>query len=588
MSHDQKPISELLEGKRLISLGNHDNFPERKVALLGSFTLDYLPPLLVKSFQALKIFPQIYTADFNQWSQEILTENSGLYSSQPDLVILITDLRDLFPSLYDLSHPNLKEQLKIVENQLDQFQNLMTKLFEKLPSTELYLVIPAINALPCHYIANSFESFRGQEILEKFLHQLRALGREFKQVVSVDWDYLTRKSGTNPYQDERLWYTGRMRLNIQGFKTLSDLIVYYYQTQNLASCKLVIVDLDNTLWGGVVGEEGLENIVLGHDGISLAFRDFQKELLKLKHLGVLLAICSKNDEKTAWEVFEKHPDMVLKREDFVAHRINWKDKAENIEELAKELSLGFEAMMFLDDDPIQRASIKSRLPLIVPDLPEDPVFRPNFIRNLIELHRFSLTKEDKIRSRLYQERTQRETLKTKSKNLEEFLSSLKQEATIAPMNPKTLPRSAQLCQKTNQFNLTTHRYNIHDLESMLNNHQIAAYTLSLKDIYGDNGIVGLGILRFNQANCEIDTFLMSCRVLGRKIEQGFLAFLTEQAKKRGVKTLIGRYLRTEKNSQTEDFFPKSGFTPSTETGKFLFDLETKCINFPPELTIILF
>ena len=348
---------------------------------------------------------------------------------------------------------------------------------------------------------------------------------------------------------------------------------------------MIVVDLDNTLWGGVVEEESINYIQLGYEGIGLAFMDFQQELLKLYNVGILLAICSKNDEVIVWKVFEEHPCMILKKKHFVAHRINWKDKAENIQSLTEELSLNLENVMFLDDDPVQRAFVRSRLPVIVPDLPYDPSYRPSFLRAFPQLHRLSLTEEDHRRAQLYQNEIQREAIKTKYANLRDFLASIKQEAIICPLIEESLARAAQLCQKTNQFNLTTHRYTISQLQAISCCRDMEAYMISVRDIFGDNGTVGLGILNFKGEICEIDTFLLSCRVLGRKIEQSFLAFLMERAKMRNAIRLIGRYVPTEKNGWVRNFYVDSGFSAMPDPQFFCLDLSKDRIEYPQEINI---
>ncbi|MFA6318685.1 MAG: HAD-IIIC family phosphatase [Elusimicrobiota bacterium] len=567
----KEAVRDLADGRRILSSGNPDGRPEQRLAVLGSFTLDHLPPMLAAAFARLGLHLVPRLADFNQWRQEILDPGSGLYAFKPDAVVLYAALEDLFPDFYAGPALSNGEQSRRVTAELASLESLAGRLLSSLPGATLYLVVPPLAAPPAPFVAGSGEPFRGQAGLEAFLAGLRRLPVKpggSGRIVAVDLDFHARGRGSLRLNDDRLWYTARMRLGLEGTKALSDLIAYYFELAVLPRAKVVAVDLDNTLWGGIAGEDGWENLELGTEGIGLAFQDFQRELLRLKAAGLLLAVCSKNDEAAAWEVFEKNRGMVLKRSDFAAFRINWLDKSENLRSIAKELSLGVDSFVFLDDDPIQRAGVAAQLPATVPELPADPTLRPRFLRELRPLHRLSLTAEDAGRAKQYEERGQREALRSSSGSLLEFLAGLKQEALIEPLSEATLQRAAQLCGKTNQFNLTTRRYGSAELSAMMKEPSVRAYTLTLTDAFGDNGIVGFAVLRLAGAEAEIDTLLMSCRVLGRLVEDAFAASLVEIAWEAGCRVILGRHIPTPKNGQAKDFYPKLGFEPAGEEGLY--------------------
>ncbi|MBI5625551.1 MAG: HAD-IIIC family phosphatase [Elusimicrobia bacterium] len=572
----QDALQDLAEGKRLLSSDDAGGRPEKRFAILGSFTLDYLPPFLACAAARCGFLARVRLAGFNQWRQEILDPSSGLYAFEPDVVVLYAAVEDVFLDLYQGPAPRERQEER-VRAELEGMASLIERVTSALPKASVHLVIPPILRLPGEAVAGAREPARGQRALESYLSGLRGLSGG--RVVAVDFDWHARFHGAGNLTDDRLWYMARMRLGMEATRTLAGLIGYYLELGALPRAKAAVVDLDNTLWGGVAGEDGWERLELGPEGVGLAFQEFQRELARLRDAGVLLAICSKNDEATAWEVFDKNRGMALKREDFSAWRINWLDKSENLRSLAAELGLGVESFVFLDDDPVQRAGVRAQVPALVPDLPADPAARPRFLRELRAFHRLALTEEDAVRSKLYRERAEREALKSSSKTLSDFLSSLRQEALIERLKPATLQRAAQLCQKTNQFNLTTRRYGEAELSSMLAAPGLRAYTLSLRDSFGDNGIVGLAILRLSGETAEIDTLLMSCRVLGRTVEHAFASFLARAAAASGARSLLGRHIPTAKNGQTRDFYAEAGFSREGEPG--LFRLDLSAIPPPP-------
>ena len=350
--------------------------------------------------------------------------------------------------------------------------------------------------------------------------------------------------------------------------------------------KVVVVDLDDTVWGGVVGEVGIAGLALGEDGIGRAFQDFQRELLKLTDTGVLLAACSKNNPEDAWSALERHPGMVLERKHLVALRINWQDKATNLGELAKELNLGIDSFVFLDDNPVERELVRQMLPeVLVPELPEDPALRPAFVRAAPWFNRLRVTSEDRQRGESYRVQKLGTELRDASTTFEGFLTSLAQEVAIEAVSEASIGRAVQLCQRTNQFNLTTPRYTLVDVEQFLRNAAVEVNTLSVRDRFGDHGITGLTIVRYAEDRAEIDTLLLSCRVLGRRIENVLLSHLASRARDRGARLLVGKYIATPKNGQVSTFFADHGFT-ARGNEEFALDLTTTQLPLPAEIKLI--
>jgi FkbH-like protein len=327
--------------------------------------------------------------------------------------------------------------------------------------------------------------------------------------------------------------------------------------------KCVVLDLDNTLWGGVVGDDGLEGIGLGDLDEDGAFRSFQLYLRELSSRGIILAVCSKNNESIAREVFQKHPGMVLKEEHIAVFIANWDDKATNIRRVREKLNIGFDTMVFLDDNPFERNLVRQLIPeIIVPELPEDPAL---YVRAVSELNLFETASQSSLdsgRTALYQDQQKREAESRNFATLDEYLQSLKTIACCRRFESATLGRIAQLIQRSNQFNLTTRRYSEAECRAMMEDReQYFPFTISVQDRFGDFGLINVVVLRLpvTGAVLEIDTFLMSCRVLQRGVEQLAMNKIFEFARENGCQSVAGQYIPTAKNMMVKSFFEQFGF-----------------------------
>ena len=345
------------------------------------------------------------------------------------------------------------------------------------------------------------------------------------------------------------------------------------------------VDLDNTLWGGVIGEDGMNGIRLGAEYPGAAFQELQRALLDLSRRGILLAVCSKNNPADAMEALSGHPGMVLQPRDFAAMRINWNDKAQNLREIAAELNIGLDTIAFLDDNPVERQQVREQAPeAIVIHLPEDPMGYAQAVRDCPWFERLTLSEEDLRRGELLRGAARaRRNWKRSVTSKEDFYRSLEQVAEIAPVNPQTLARVSQLTQKTNQFNLTTRRYTEQQIAEMAASPAWRVWTLRVKDRYADNGLVGVAIAELDGEVCEIDSFLMSCRVIGRTVETAFLAHLAADARQQGATVLQGWFLPTKKNAPAREFYRDHGFEAAERTEEgvlWRLDLHEKEIRTP--------
>ena len=314
--------------------------------------------------------------------------------------------------------------------------------------------------------------------------------------------------------------------------------------------------MDDTLWGGIVGEVGWQNLVLGgHHHLGEAYVDFQNALKSMKNRGILLAIVSKNEEQVALEAIRKHPEMVFKLEDFAGWRINWQDKVENVLDLLAELNLGPQSAVFIDDNPVERARVKESLPeILVPDWPQDPMFYPATLLSLRCFEMPSLSREDLVRTTLYLSESKRRELKEAVSSLEEWLTRLAIRVRVEELHPANLQRAAQLLNKTNQMNLSTRRLSEAELMAWAAEKHHKLWTLRVSDTFGDAGLTGIVSLDIQDRTAQIVDFILSCRVLGRKIEETMLATAIHDARALGVKKLYGRYIPTSKNKPCLDFF----------------------------------
>ena len=325
--------------------------------------------------------------------------------------------------------------------------------------------------------------------------------------------------------------------------------------------KCLVLDLDNTLWGGILGEDGIEGIEIGDTYPGLAFRDFQEAILETANNGVILAVCSKNNEQDVMEVWEKHPNLIIRQKHISAYRINWNDKAANIQELAEELNIGLDTIVFLDDNPAERERVKQTLTGVeVPEFPDKPYLLSAFFKSVYEKYFqiYQLTFEDKSKTLQYTANAERNVFKKNFTDIDSYLESLEMELKVYFADNFTIGRIVQMTQKTNQFNLTTHRYSENELRELINKHNLVL-CLNVKDKFGDNGITVAAIVILDRGEATIENFLLSCRILGRGIESVFLDYILNFLKQKGISKVFSKYIPSKKNKQSENFYEKNGF-----------------------------
>jgi FkbH-like protein len=532
-----------------------------KCGLLSSFTLDALPGLVNKCLEPAGIDGQWYVSPFNQYPQLILAEDSELVAFAPQIVFMAVAFEDLFQGLSPVwSQP--RQRQGEAAGRINEFIALVRRLCERLSSSAIF-VNSFLPVQPRALPILASKSVAGERRLAlEANHALANLSDDCANlhVVHLE-DALAGLSGVT-VPDARYFYLAKMRLGRSAIGALAEAYSRRVCAYLGLRKKCIVLDLDNTLWGGILGEDGLENLRLSDDGPGKAFQDMQRLLLDYHETGTLLAICSKNDEPIAMAAIRDHPRMLLRLNHFAAMRINWDDKASNLVALAKELNLGLDSLVFLDDSPFECAEVRRLAPQVtVLQMPADPSDYPAFVAQLPYFDALSITEDDRRRGQMYVEDRQRKESGHKAGSLEDFLKSLDICVSIRRADRMLAPRLAQLSQRTNQFNLTTRRYTESDLFALLENQNWRLYGVLASDRIGDSGISGAAFVQVDAATAtaRLDTFLVSCRVLGRGIESAFLAGVCSDLQAGGIATLVADYVPSDKNGMARDFLPNHGF-----------------------------
>lgn len=390
---------------------------------------------------------------------------------------------------------------------------------------------------------------------------IKSMLREDKNAYFVDANLCLSRLGSARFYDMRYWHIGRAPYSREALREIAIEDFRFIRALKGRGKKCLVLDCDNVLWGGIAGEDGLSGIRLSNAYPGSPYYEFQQEVCNLYSRGILIALCSKNNEDDVWEVFRKHPDMVLKEVHIAAYRINWGGKAANIREISEELNIGLDSMVFADDSEFEIGLVRQALPEVETlYLPKSgAVWNRDILASCGLFDTLAVSEEDKRRGEMYRAEAGRRRLKAGAADIMEYYGSLEMELDIGYADGLSIPRIAQLTQKTNQFNLTTKRYSEADISTLAKGEKSDVVYLRLKDRFGDSGIAGAGILRYCGEDAVIDTFLLSCRVLGRGIESAFLSQIMKLAFRRGCKTVTGKYLPTGKNSQTVHFYLKEGF-----------------------------
>jgi FkbH-like protein len=572
---DQGPAAAGFVASRFERLRDRLSLVRHRVEVLRSFTVEPVVPLLRAGGFVGGIDLTIQVGDFNTYAQEILDPASRLYAFGPDTVFLAVQTRDVAPDLWNGFAALSPDEVRAAVERVAGGFRAWAEAFRANCAANLVIHALEVPAAPAHGVLDHQTASGQVEAIHEINRELRRVAADFTGVYVLDYDGLIARHGRARWHDERRWLTARLPLSGEALGHLAAEWLRFLHPLAGRVCKVLVADLDNTLWGGVVGEDGVDGIKIGADYPGAAHLALQQAMLDLRQRGVILAMCSKNNEADALEALRSHPRMLLRPEHFAALRINWTDKARNLREIAAELNLGLDSLAFIDDNPVERQQVRSELPEVtVIDLPTDPMGYAAALRDCPVFERLAVSAEDRERGRHYAEQRQREELRGGASSLEEFYHSLRQVVTVAPVRPAALARVAQLTQKTNQFNLTTRRYTEPHLAELFAQPGCEAYCVRVRDRFGDYGLVGVVITRDDGAACGIDTFLLSCRVIGRTVETAVLAEVARLARERGRTHLRGWFLPTKKNGPARDVYPAHGFRAVREAdGGTLWELD---------------
>jgi FkbH-like protein len=528
-----------------------------RLALLGSSTVNHLFPGIRLGALRRNVWVSIYAPAYGQFFQELLDLNSPLHRFKPDAILFALDALHLFGAQTPVS--GMGSEAAVLEGVGEKLKALWTSARKHFSCQVIQqTVVPLVPALMGQ---NEQRLPLSQRRLTSLLNEHLRTWADAASVDLLGLDDQIAVDGLSAWHDVTLWHKAKQEVSPQAATCYGDLVGRLLAANQGLGAKCLVLDLDNTLWGGVIGDDGLEGIKLGQGSAAgESFLALQRYALGLSRRGVILAVCSKNDEANALLPFEKHPEMVLKRGDIACFVANWNDKAANLREIARRLNIGLDALVFVDDNPFERNIVRRELPMVaVPELPEDPALYPATITAAGYFEALHLTQDDLERSRQYQANLQREELKASTTDLDGYLRSLEMELIWSPFDSVGLQRIVQLINKTNQFNLTTRRYTEPEVAGLMKNP--AAFTLQLRliDKFGDNGIIGIVIGEVADGRAVIDTWLMSCRVLGRGVEEATLALVCAESKRLGASEVIGEYRPTAKNGMVQEHYAKMGF-----------------------------
>ncbi len=528
-----------------------------RLAVLSSSTVEHLLAAIRVGGLRRGLWIETYTPDYGQYAQELMDPGSGLHRFRPDTVLFALDAHHL------MSGVEVGQTAEEVEAHLGRLLDRLKSYWEAARQEFGAHVIQNV-PLPVFSPLLGGNEHRLPGSRAAALRRFGALLRARSDAAGVDLlalDDRAASDGLAAWYDPALWHRAKHEVHPQAAPLYGDLVDRLVAAALGRSSKCLVLDLDNTLWGGVIGDDGLAGIKLGQgSALGEAHLAFQHYARDLSRRGVILAVCSKNDEANALEPFTSHPEMALRRDDIACFVANWTDKASNLREIARRLNIGVDSLVFADDNPAERAIVRRELPMVeVPELPDDPTHYGACIAAAGYFEGLRVTAEDLQRSGLYQRNLARESLMTSSTDMAGYLRSLQMEAVWDRFDRVALARIVQLINKTNQFNLTTRRVNEEQVLAMIADPAALTLQIRLLDQFGDNGIVAIVAGRREADAVRLDTWLMSCRVLGRGVEEETLNLVAAEARRLGASRLIGEYRPTAKNAMVREHYHKLGF-----------------------------
>jgi FkbH-like protein len=555
-----------------------------KIAILSSFTVNGLSETINVMCSEEKIDCMTYNAPYNQYAQEILNVNSQLYNFNPDITFLLLDTRsilgELFFDPYSISSDKRNE---FIEKKSSELLKLLTFFSEHSKS----ILVTSNLQIPFYSPYGIYENktdFGFKEMIDIFNKIITKYTKNNTHQFIFDINSFTSKFGEINVFNHKQYFSGDLKIALSYIPSLAYDFLGFIKPLLGKNKKCIVLDLDDTLWGGIIGEDGFDGIKLGPTPPGNSFVEFQKYLLSLHKRGIILAINSKNNFEDAMKVIREHPYMILKEDHFASTQINWNDKVSNIKKIASELNIGLDSLIFVDDDIVNREFMKNSLPQVQTiDLSENPSDNILIMQNLNDLNILKITEEDKIRGKIYFEQGKRNVLFEETSDLDDFLKELNIQINIKRADSFSIPRISQLTLKTNQFNLTTKRYQEKNIDELTIDENFFVGYVDVKDKFGNNGVTGVFIIEKNDDVWILDTFLMSCRVMGRQIEYSVMSYILNMAKQNKVKKIYADYIQTKKNQPCSSFLSNCGFI--LDNNRFVYDVK-KSFKTPNHITIL--
>lgn len=542
-------------------IGSYSDSLDVKVAYLSNFTIDLLPNYLNVHAAFRRFRCGAYMSPFNQYFQDVLTARGPLATYEPDILFLSLSMRALDPTVFysfpELSREDRQDRLDRV---IDHFRQWISSTTERYDA-DIIVTNFQLPSFPHLGLADAKDSFGEMQFYCELNKRLANLSTQNTRVHILDLAKLSARVGFENIYDPKLYYLAKISWSERFFSSVAEEIVRFITALKGRTKKCLVCDLDNTLWGGIVGEDGPLGVKIGQgDPISEAYFDFQTKIKSVKNRGILLAICSKNNQGDVEEVFKKRPDMPLKLSDFAATKINWDHKNINIKRLAQELNIGLDSLVFIDDNPVECELIKQTLPQVMTvRLPPKHELMVDMIDSLVELEKIVVLEDDRKKTEQYHHRKQREELKESAGDLKKYLESLGMVISMRSAQKQDLERVHQLFTKTNQFNVTTIRYAMGDIEKFCTDKLYDLTIVSCRDRFGDLGIIGLYLLDQKNNSYYIDSLILSCRAMGRGIEVAIMNRIKEEFKAANHERMEAKFIPTKKNVPVRSYFEEQGF-----------------------------
>ncbi len=529
-----------------------------KLAMLGTSTLAHLHAGIRVGAARRGLFVRLHDVAYGQCIQQLADPDSALHRFRPDVVLIASDAPRCAAGL-SVAADAAEADAVLAEakaQMIGVWRAARAAFGCRVIQQTLLPVFPALLGDNEHRLPGS-----AAWMVARLNHDLRGMA-DAEGVDLLALDARAARDGLAQWHDPVLWHRAKQAVSPAAAPVYGDLVGRHLAAAQGRSAKCLVLDLDNTLWGGVVGDDGPEGLVLGQgSALGEAFAAFQTYARDLSRRGVILAVCSKNDLAPVLAVFEQHPEMVLHRDDIAFFVANWDDKAANLRAIARQLGIGLESLVFVDDNPFERGLVRRILPMVaVPELPDDPALYADTIADAGYFETLMVTTEDRARTRHYQGNQGRGALQAATSDLDAYLRGLEMELIWRHFDRIGLPRIVQLINKTNQFNLTTRRYTEAEVEAVMSDPRALGLQLRLLDRFGDNGVIAVVIGRLqDRRDLLIDTWLMSCRVLGRQVEKATLTVLAAEARRLGADRLVGVFVPSGKNAMVKDHYASLGF-----------------------------